>query len=235
MTVWRKLSDLVAATGSGGARALRILFGDGLPALQSDASAPEHTVAFTTAVIALGAKMAKADGVVVALEVEAFHRVFRVEGGQAATVERLFNLAQQDVAGYEAYADKVRGALHDDRKLLADVLDALFHIATADRALHPGEDAFLRTVATRFGFSESEYRHIRARFVVDPTSPYDVLGIEPGASDAAVKARHRALVKETHPDHLIARGVPQELIDVATRKLQAINAAYAAIARDRGL
>jgi DnaJ like chaperone protein len=230
MSMWRKLSDLAASVGAAGAALL-----GGVPAVRAGAEAPETGVAFTAAVIALGAKMAKADGVVAAVEVEAFHRAFKVDGEAASSVQRLFDLAKQDIAGFEAYATRVRALLKEDPRLLRDVIESLFHIATADRALHPGEDAFLHTVGERFGFTDSEYRHIRAQFVVDESSPYDVLGLDPGVSDADLKTRHRQLVRETHPDLLIGRGVPQELIDVATRKLTAINDAYAAIARERGL
>ncbi len=238
MTVWRKLSEFASAIGASGAHlanGLTHLFGSGLPAIRPGHDSPETSVAFTTAVIALGAKMAKADGVVVSVEVDAFHRAFKVDGDSARHVQNLFDLAKQDVAGFEAYADKVRIVLKDDHELLRDVIESLFHIATADRALHPGEDSFLRIVAERFGFTPSQYQHVRARFVVDDSSPYDVLGLDPSVDDATLKKQHRKLVRETHPDLLIGRGVPAELIDVATRKLTAINDAYAIIVRERGL
>jgi DnaJ like chaperone protein len=235
MTVWRKLSSIAASVTDGGRQFVRGLFGSNLPALRAGQESPETSVAFTMAVVALGAKMAKADGVVVPVEVATFHRVFRVEGEQAANVERLFNLAQQDTAGYEAYAQKVEGMLRHDPRLLRDVLESLFHIATADRALHPGEDIFLHKVGTHFGFTDSEYRHIRAQFVVDDSSPYDVLGLDPEVSNEVLKKRHRELVRETHPDLLIGRGLPAEMVDVATRRLAAINDAYAVIARERKL
>ena len=127
------------------------------------------------AVIALSAKMAKADGVVSPLEHDAFAEVFRFAPEQAGNVEHVFNLAKQDVAGYEAYADQIAALLEDDRKLLQHVLEGLMYVAAADGVLHPKEDAFLKSVAARFGFSDSEFRFFRARFVTDNGSPYDVL------------------------------------------------------------
>lgn len=187
------------------------------------------------AVIALGAKMAKADGVVSPVEVAAFHQAFKTPADEAHNVARVFELAQKDVAGFETYASQVRDLLGGDPQLLRAVLESLFHIASADRALHPGEDAFLHTVAERFGFSESAYRHVRAQFVEDAGSPYDVLGIDPSASDEQVKARHRKLVRENHPDLVVGLGLPDEMIAVANRKLAAINAAFSVIAKERGL
>lgn len=235
MALWRKFSELAALISEKAGDLLRGAPGTALPAALGGTETPANSVVFTMAVVALGAKMAKADGVVVEIEVAAFNRAFHVDKNEAHNVERLFNLAKQDIAGFEAYADKIKRLLGNDQRRLQDVLESLFHIATADRAMHPGEDAFLATVGDRFGFSPSEYRHIRAQFVVDHASPYDVLGLSPMASDDDVKRRHRDLVKETHPDRLIGGGARAELVDVATRKLQAINAAYAAISRERKL
>lgn len=232
MALWRKLNELTGLISQragdffGGSRNV-------LPASLGGSQAAGGSVLFTMAVVALGAKMAKADGVVVEIEVDAFNRAFHVDAREAHNVERLFNLAKQDIAGFETYADKIKTLLGNDRHQLQDVLESLFHIATADRAMHPGEDRFLTVVGERFGFTPSEYRHIRAQFVVDHASPYDVLGLTPSASDAEIKQRHRDLVKETHPDRQIARGAHAELIDVATRKMQSINTAYAAIAQER--
>jgi DnaJ like chaperone protein len=196
---------------------------------------PEKSIVFTIAVIALAAKMAKADGVVSPLEIDAFRQVFRFSPEEAANVERVFHLAKQDVAGYEAYADQIAGLLEDDRRLLQHVLEGLMHVAAADGGLHPREDAYLKAVSDRFGFSDSEFRFFRARFIKDCDNPYDVLRLDPKASNEEIKAQYRRLVLNNHPDRLMASGVPAEFIDLATRKLAAINAAYETIAKERGL
>lgn len=232
MTVWQKISGFAGAVGSASGDFLGDLahvFG-----LERNGGAPEKDVAFTIGVIALSAKMAKADGVVSRLEVEAFKRIFQSTPQETANVERIFNLAKQDVAGYEAYADQIAALLKDDKKLLQDVLEGLMHVATADGALHPKEDVFLADVANRFGFAPSEYRFFRARFVKDNCNPYDALRLMPSATNAEIKAQYRKLVSDNHPDKLMGRGIPAEFIDIATRKLAAINAAYDTIAKERG-
>lgn len=232
MTVWQKISDFAGAVGDAGSGLLQDLahvFG------LSPGGEPETDVAFTIAVIALSAKMAKADGIVSPLEVAAFRKIFQSSPVEAPNVERIFNLAKQDVAGYQAYADQIAHLLKDNRKLLQDVLEGLLHIVTADGALHPKENALLADVAARFGFSPTEYRFFRARFVTDNCNPYDVLRLEPGATNEEIRAQYRKLVADNHPDRLMGRGVPAEFVDIATRKLAAINAAYDAIARERGL
>jgi len=186
-------------------------------------------------VIALGAKMAKADGVVTPDEVEAFKEVFRVPPGEMHNVARIFDLAKQDVAGYEAYAEQLAEMFRDNRQLLQDVLEGLFHIAAADGVLHPKEDEYLASVASRFGFSQAEFQAVRARFVPsDRTDPYAVLGLARGAGLDEIKTRYRKLLQENHPDKAIARGIPTEFIRIATDKAAAINAAYQQILKDHG-
>lgn len=193
------------------------------------------SVSFTAAVIALGAKMARADGVVVPIETEAFHKVFRTAAGERSNVDRIFQLAQADTAGFEAYARQIRTLLHADEALLREVLSSLLYVATIDRLLHPKEDEFLRIVAEIFAVPASEWRYIRAQVVEDDASPYDVLGLTPGDSDDMITKRYRKLVRENHPDLLIGRGLPEEAIVVANKKLAHITQAYAAIAKERGL
>lgn len=229
MTVWQKISGLATAVGDAGGSLLGV-FG-----LHRAGHEPQKDITFTIAVIALAAKMAKADGIVLPVEKEAFEKVFRFDPHEAAHVRRVFDLAQEDVAGFESYADQIATLLKDDRKLLQHVLEGLLHVAAADGILHPKEDEFLHIVAGRFGFSDSEFRFFRARFVIrDSDSPYDVLRLDPTASVADIKARYRQLVIDNHPDKLMGRGVPREFVDLANRKLAALNAAYATIAKERG-
>ena len=108
-------------------------------------------MAFTVGVIVLGAKMAKADGVVTTDEVNAFKDAFKVSNAEMKQAARVFNLAKQDMAGYEACAEQLVIVFKGNRKLLEDVLEGLFHIAKADDALHPEEEQFLGQVAKRFG------------------------------------------------------------------------------------
>ena len=187
-------------------------------------------------VIALGAKMAKADGVVTMDEVNAFKEVFKVPEGEMKNVARVFNLAKQDVAGYEAYAEQLAVMFKGNRKLLEDVLEGLFHIAKADEVLHPREEQFLQQVAKRFGISNTEFAYIKARHVIAAKrNPYEVLGIDPSISNEALKSHYRKLVADNHPDKLIARGVPKEFVAIATEKVAVINEAYGEIVRERGI
>ena len=239
MSVWGKLAGAAAGLAIGGPIGALLGGVAGHYAIDRDQEQDgpaENQVAFTVGVIALGAKMAKADGVVTMDEVNAFKEVFKVPEGEMKNVARVFNLAKQDVAGYEAYAEQLATMFKGNRKLLEDVLEGLFHIAKADEALHPGEEQFLSEVAKRFGFTETEFSYIKARHVVaSKRNPYDVLGIQPAISNEELKSHYRRMVADNHPDKLMARGVPKEFIAIATEKVATINEAYEVIARERGM
>ncbi len=239
MSIWGKLAGAAAGLAIGGPIGALVGGFAGHYVIDRDRQGEgegENQVAFTVGVIALGAKMAKADGVVTKDEVNAFKEVFKVPEGEMKNVARVFNLAKQDVAGYEAYAEQLASMFKDNRKLLEDILDGLFHIAGADQVMHPKENEYLEQVALRFGLTETEFGYIKARHVPsEKRNPFDVLEVSPDASNEEIKAHYRKLVSENHPDKLLARGVPEEFIDIATEKVAAINEAYDEIARERGI
>lgn len=218
MSIWTRIADALAALASG----------EGLSAVfEKLRTPPDRTVAFTIAVIALGAKMAKADGVVTRDEVLAFREVFVIPPAEEESAARVFNLARQDVAGFEIYARRIKAMFGDDEGPLSDLLQGLFHIAMADGIYHPKEDAFLQEVSDIFGFSDRRFRGIRAQFVTDAEGdPYDVLRVDPEAPMDEIRTAWRNLVRETHPDRMMARGVPEEAIKLAEKRMVAINRAW---------
>lgn len=241
MSIWGKLGGAAAGflLGGGPIGALAGAFAGHMlidrEAAPSGEGADAPGIVFTIAIIALSAKMAKADGVVTEDEVEAFERIFRVPPPEQANVRRIFNLARQDIAGFEAYAAQIARLFRGNPAILEDVLDGLFEIAKADGVLHPGEIAFLERVAEIFGFAPAEFRRIRAsHFGPDAADPYAILGVAHDASAEEIKRTYRLLVRENHPDRLIARGVPEEFVRLANDKLAAINAAFDKIEQERG-
>lgn len=223
MSIWTRIAEALSALAQG--EPLSVVFDK----LQGKVdSHPELTVGFTIAVIALGAKIAKADGQVTRDEVTAFRRVFTIDESETENAARVFNLARQDVAGFDAYAAKIARMFGSDhRDVLEDVMEGLFLIALADGTYHPREDEFLREVARIFGLSESCFRSLRASYVEGaPRDPYDVLGIPPGTPIAEAREAWKRAVKEHHPDRMLARGVPEEAVKLAERRLIALNAAW---------
>jgi len=197
---------------------------------------PERTVAFTVGMIALGAKMAKADGQVTDPEIAAFREVFRIAPSDLKHVSRVFNLAKQDIAGFEFYARQMQRLFAQRPQMLEDILDGLFHIATADGVVDDNELAYLSEVARHFHFTARDFERIKARHVsAGRDDPYVVLGLDPTVSDEELRRHYRKLVRAGHPDRHIAAGMPAEMVRIATERLARINAAYETVARGRGL
>jgi len=188
---------------------------------------PQETITFTVGVIALAAKMAKADGRVTRDEVNVFKQAFRVSEADAKKVGYFFDLAKQEATGYEPYAVQLQSLFHNQPEMLEEILDILFYIAKADQVIHPNEEIFLENVARIFRFSENDFRRIREGHLgPDKNDPYHVLGVDRSASEAEIRKKYLQLIKEHHPDRLMAQGMPEEFIEVANEKLAAINAAY---------
>lgn len=218
MSIWTRIAQAIAALAKG----------EGLSAVFDRLRAPpERSVAFTIAVVALGAKMAKADGRVTRDEVSAFREVFRIAPNEEAAAARVFNLARTDVAGFEDYARRIAAMFPPDSGVLCDLMEGLFHIAVADGDYHRAEDEFLSRTAEIFGLTDLQFRRVRARFVPDcAPDPYDVLGVDPGTPMPEIRRAWAELVRESHPDRLVARGLPEEAIRMAEQRLVAVNAAW---------
>jgi DnaJ like chaperone protein len=218
----------IAATMAGGAGRIGAAV-SGLRAVLGKLASSEvrREAAFAVAMIALSAKMAKADGVVTSAEVDAFCRIFTIPPGEERNVSRVYNLAKRDIAGFEAYAREVAHLLADEPDMLEAVLDGLFDIARADGAVHERELAYLARVADLFGFDAHAFARVRARHVVeDGVDPYLVLDADPSWDYQRLQRHYRQLVVENHPDRLIAHGMPEEFVRIANDRLAAVNAAW---------
>ena len=223
MSLWSRIADALSALAAG--ESLSAVF-------ERLRTPPERSVAFTIAVIALGAKMAKADGLVTRVEVAAFREVFTIPPAEEANAARVFNMARTDVTGYEEYATRIARMYSGtpDESPLVDLMEGLFHIAIADGQYHPNEDVFLSRVGEIFGLTDRCFARLRAQYVPDALpDPYDLLGVDPGMDLDDIRQVWRQMVRDTHPDAMLARGVPEEAVKIAERRLIAINRAWESI------
>jgi len=236
MSIWDRLGDFILRVSSSASSGVADVVEAVRTVFSGDADL-RRRVAFSVAMIALSAKMAKADGIVTQDEIRAFQEIFEVPAQEQRHVARLFDIAKQDVAGFEIYAERMAqlcGSGHNNCVMLEDILDGLFHIAKADGLVHEREGQFLHRIAEIFHIDEAHYQTILSRHVnLGAGDPYAVLGIGRDKPFEEVRKRYRKLVLDNHPDRLIARGLPQEFIKIATTRLAAINAAYEMI--ERGL
>jgi DnaJ like chaperone protein len=195
---------------------------------------PGEDPAFSTAVTALGAKLAKADGEAHAAEYAAFHNVFQADAGSEGNIRRLYQLARQTTRGFESYARRLRKRYGACPQLLEDVLDGLFHIAASDGVVTADELTYLERTCELFGLSPLTFRRLKATHLgAANDDPYVILGVAPDASDAEVRAAWRSQLSDAHPDRARARGLPDEFVEVAEAKAAAINAAFDQVMRER--
>jgi DnaJ like chaperone protein len=132
-------------------------------------------------------------------------------------------------------------AFADNRGVLEDVLAALFAIARADGAVSRLELDFLSRTHRALRLDQAAWDRARSGGGSRPAPPpeepdaYAILGVSRSATDEAVRATWKRLMRENHPDSLAARGVPAEFIARANDKVARINAAWDRIKRERGL
>ncbi len=215
MTIWQELLAGFTAFFGGG-RTRRVA----------------RPVAFTVAVVALAAKMAKADGRVTADEIQVFRRSFHTPAGEMENVARVFDLARRSIHGFESYARQLRRLFAGQHAVLEEVLDVLFLIAEQDGGLKPDELAFLAAVASEMGLTPGTFDRVRAGRGGDADdTPHMVLGVPLDADRQTIQSAWRTLVRELHPDRLIANGMPEAFVAVAQARLVAVNHAYAALMR----
>lgn len=195
---------------------------------------PGQDPAFSTAVIALGAKLAKADGRADRSEFAAFSEVFQAPTEEQRDIQRLYDLARQTTLGFEGYAKRLAKRYRNCPQLLEDVLDGLFFIALSDGVVTSDELVYLEEVSRLFGLSPLAFRRLRATHMgAGPDDPYVILGIAADAPDETVRAAWRSALSEAHPDRALSRGLPQDYVLVAQAKSAAINNAYDTVMRER--
>ena len=194
----------------------------------------QRQIAFTVAVIALSAKMAKVDGAVTRDEIAAFRERVPIPPEEVAGVGKFWDQAKQSPHGFEAYASEVAAVFGPKSNVLEQILDLLFYIAEADGDVTPKEKEYLANVAEIFGFTENDLNRMFAQYgEAIRQRPWEVLGVSKDISDEDLKKRWKELAKENHPDKLTADGMPDDFIESAKAKMAEINVAYETMVKMR--
>lgn len=188
-------------------------------------------VAFTVAVIALSAKMARADGVVTSAEINSFRSRVQIPEKDLHRVGQFWDLARQTQDGFEAYARQTASLFGPKSAILEQLLDLLFTITRSDGRITAPEWAYLQQVATIFGYEEEEFARLSDIYSGENPPPHLVLGVPEDASLQDIRMAWRTLAAAHHPDKLIAAGMPEEFVQAATDRLARINHAYDTLSR----
>ena len=182
---------------------------------------------FALSLIVLSAKLSKADGSVSREELVAVKDKLKIPENELDQVGKIFNQAKKEAAGYEPYAQQITQIYKKNSQVLEEVINILFYIAEADGHISETELNMIEHIAQIFGLSSSQYNSIKeSRKNSDKLNPYVVLESKSDDSIEIIRKRYLKLSKEHHPDLLMSKGVPQEVIDESKAKMRAINSAW---------
>ena len=182
---------------------------------------------FAIALIILTAKLAKVDGHVSKEELIAIKDKLKVPEHEIDQVGKIFNRAKEDSLGYGPYAQQIAQIYRNNPAVLDEVINILFYIAEADSKVSDSEIAMIRSIAKIFGLSDTQFEGIKeSRKGSDKLNPYIVLGCSSKDDFITIRKKYLQLSKEHHPDVLVSKGVPQEVIEESKKKMRAINSAF---------
>ena len=182
---------------------------------------------FALSLIVLSAKLSKADGQVSKEELIAVKDKLKIPDNELDQVGKIFNKAKEESAGYESYAQQIAQIYRGNINVLEEVINILFYIAESDGNISESELKMIEHIAQIFGLTEIQFNSIReSRKSSDKLNPYIVLESNPDDTIEIIRKRYLKLTKEHHPDLLISKGVPQEVIDESKAKMRTINSAW---------
>jgi len=182
---------------------------------------------FALSLIVLSAKLSKADGQVSKEELIAVRDKLKIPENEINNVGKIFNKAKEESSGYEPYAQQIAQIYKNNLNVLEEVINILFYIAEADGNTSQSELNMIKHIAQIFGLSQSQFNSIReSRKSSHKLNPYIVLESKPEENLQTIRKKYLKLSKEHHPDILISKGVPQEVIEESKKKMRAINSAW---------
>jgi len=182
---------------------------------------------FALSLIVLSAKLSKADGQVSKEELIAVKDKLKIPENEIDQVGKIFNKAKNESTGYKPYAEQIAQIYRGNLNVLEEVINILFYIAEADGNISQAELVMIEDIARIFGLSESQFNSLKeSRKSSDKLNPYIVLESNPDDSVSEIRKRYIKLSKEHHPDLLLSKGVPQEVIEESKKKMRAINSAW---------
>jgi len=182
---------------------------------------------FALSLIVLSAKLSKADGNVSREELVAVKDKLKIPENEIDQVGKIFNKAKEESTGYEPYAQQIAQIYKGNINVLEEVINILFYIAEADGEVSSSELTMIENIAKIFGLTQVQFNGIKeSRKGSDKLNPYIVLESNPNDDLQSIRKKYLKLSKENHPDLLVSKGVPQEVIDESKNKMRAINSAW---------
>ena len=232
MSIWGSLIGGMIGLSLGGPFGMLLgsLLGGKISRARSSSGFRSHAQpqqVFALSLIILSAKLSKADGQVSREELIAVKDKLKIPENEIDQVGKIFNKAKEESAGYEPYAQQIAQVYRGNINVLEEVINILFYIAEADGNISNSELKMIEHIAQIFGLTEIQFNSIKeSRKSSDKLNPYIVLESNPDDTIEIIRKRYLKLSKKNHPDLLISKGVPQEVINESKAKMRAINSAW---------
>ena len=182
---------------------------------------------FALSLIVLSAKLSKVDGQVSKAELVAVKDKLKIPENEIDKVGKIFNKAKEESTGYEPYAQQIAQIYRNNPNVLEEVINILFYIAESDGNVSQSELRMIQNISEIFGLSSVQFNSIKeSRKSSDKLNPYIVLECSPEDNLQNIRKKYLKLSKEHHPDLLVSKGVPQEVIEESKKKMRSVNAAW---------
>lgn len=227
--------------------------GDFVGGFHSSNSRQQIQQVFFKTIFSLLGHLAKADGRVSEDEIQTTRSIMqqmRLNQQQKQQAQQFFAQGKDADFQMDSLLDEYVKVSHQNKMLTQMLLEVLILGALADGELHPNEKSILSHVFSRLGFNANDLERMLAMvkgqqdFHSGGThagkpreqmlkEAYDVLNIKPDASKSEIKTAYRRQMNQHHPDKLVSRGMPEEMVKMATEKTQEIKAAYELIVSER--
>ncbi len=188
---------------------------------------------FNVSLLILSAAVMKADGKVTRSELNYVKQFITNNFGAARApeyVKILGELIKKDF-NLQDVTHQIRHYMDYSSRLM--LLQFLFGIALSDGNTHNDEINVIQTISAYLGITNNDYASIKAMFIKDTNSAYEILGVSSNAGNDDVKSAYRKLAKKYHPDKVSHLG--EDIKKAAEVKITELNAAYDAIKSERGM
>lgn len=188
--------------------------------------------------VALLAKISKADGAVTAREISIFKDILKNEtelnNKQMQEAAAIFNTEKANIYNYEEYLKRAYVSLSDNKNLLKYFIEIMFKVANEDGGVHSEQEKIILRAVYIFELSNYEYEEIRNRLIQELDKYYEILKCSRDSTNEEITSTYRKLIITYHPDKYISKDLPQEMINLAKEKTQEIQNAYDLIRKARG-
>lgn len=188
-------------------------------------------------VVAVLAKISKADGVVTESEISKLKQFLfdelSLNGNQMKEAGEVFNREKQNYSNYEIHLKKLYGLFKEDRSILIGILEQMFRVSHEDGGIHPEQERIINRTIEIFGLSRYDYEEIKNKYIEELDKYYKVLNCSKDSTIEDIKSSYRKLMVTYHPDRYASKDLPEEMMRLAKEKTQDIQEAYEKIREAR--